>query len=138
MTDLAMRFAEEAERLVGVPYRLHGRSPAAGLDCVGLAIAALKNCGRPVADRSGYSLRISNLSELFDLARKCGFRPACGSTVPGDVYCVKPGPAQAHIVIADRSLRFLHAHAGLGRVVSQESLPDWPILAHWRLFTEPE
>lgn len=133
-----MRFAAAAEQLIGAPYRLHGRSPATGLDCAGLAIVALKNCGCPIADQTGYSMRISDLSELFDLTRKCGFRPASGMMQPGDVFCVKPGPAQAHIVIADRSYRFLHAHAGLGRVVSQGTLPDWPLLAHWRLFTEPE
>ena len=38
--------AEAALGLLGVPFRLHGRDPATGLDCVGLVAEALRRAGR--------------------------------------------------------------------------------------------
>ena len=33
--------ATAAEQLIGIPFRLHGRNPETGLDCVGVVAAAV-------------------------------------------------------------------------------------------------
>lgn len=51
-------FADAAEALLGAPFRLGGRDPATGIDCVGLAISGQSSlpCGRPTV-RAVHSLR---------------------------------------------------------------------------------
>lgn len=41
----ADRIVMAARGLIGVPFRLHGRSGAHGLDCIGLAALALLGAG---------------------------------------------------------------------------------------------
>jgi len=58
----ARRLARAAESLVGTPFRLHGRDPRAGLDCIGLFAAAMQRTGTPVTVPTGYTLRVSDLA----------------------------------------------------------------------------
>lgn len=124
--------AEAAERLVGTPFRLHGRDPAQGLDCIGLLSAALAQCGRRIALPSGYSLRLSRIEAWLPDCAALGFVSARLPFEPGDVVLLQPGPAQFHLAIATRDGGWVHAHAGLRRVVHQPALPLGPILHHWR------
>lgn len=124
--------ARAAEALVGVPFRLHGRDPARGLDCVGLVAAALDGAGVPADPPLRYGLRNREIGEPDSVARRSGLRPAHGPPVPGDVLLVRPGPAQVHLLVCARESRFVHAHASLRRVVSMPGPPDWPVLRHWR------
>lgn len=128
-SDLAVA----AEALVGVPFRLHGRDPATGLDCVGVLAAVLARYGHEAPLPGAYSLRMRDLPGLASVVANCGFRPWQGHVAPGDVLLVRPGPCQVHIVVAANGGRFVHAHAGHRRVVTCDRLPDWPILHHWRL-----
>jgi len=127
------RLAREAEALVGSPFRLHGRDPATGLDCLGLLAAAMARAGRPIALPTGYSLRVSRLDAWMPDPLTCGLRPAKGRFAPGDVVLLQPGPAQFHLAISDRSLGWVHAHAGLRKVVRDAALPLGAIIHHWRL-----
>lgn len=128
--------AAAAERLVGTPFRLHGREPARGLDCVGLVAAALAAVGRPVAPPSGYRLRQTDPRRLVAAAARCGLVETAGPTAPGDVVLVRPGPAQLHLVIAGSAGGFVQAHAGLGRVVLTPGALEWPAERRWRLREE--
>lgn len=125
--------AEAAEALVGVPFRLHGRDPAHGLDCIGLLGAALTTIGRPAALPTGYPLRLASLQGWLPDATALGFGEAIGEVRPGDVALLSLGAAQVHLVIADRDRGHVHAHAGLRRVVRSPGLPAHPQLARWRL-----
>jgi cell wall-associated NlpC family hydrolase len=127
------RLAREAEALVGTPFRLHGRDPATGLDCLGLLAAAMARTGRPTALPTGYPLRISQLDRWMPDPAVCGLRLTRGRFAAGDVVLLQPGPAQFHLAIADRSLGWVHAHAGLRRVVRDAALPGGTIIHHWRL-----
>ncbi len=109
-------FARAAEDLVGTRFRLHGRSPASGLDCVGLAAAALAAIGRECAAPACYGLRNSDIAQALDFAPRAGLRETEGPVRSGDVLLVRSGPAQHHLVIAASGDRFIHAHAGLRRV----------------------
>lgn len=127
------RLAREAEALVGTPFRLHGRDPATGLDCLGLLAAAMARAGRTITLPTGYSLRVLRLDAWLPDPLTCGLRPARGRFVPGDVVLLQPSPVQFHIAIADRRLGWIHAHAGLRKVVRDAGLPDGQIIHHWRL-----
>ena len=127
------RLAHEAEQLVGTRFRLHGRDPATGLDCIGLLAAAMARGEQPLALPTGYPLRLRDLGQWLPAPQACGFAPAQLPFEPGDVVMLQPGPAQFHLAIADRSHGWIHAHAGLRRVVHASILPGGPLTHHWRL-----
>ena len=127
--------AAAAESLVGVPFRLRGRDPARGLDCVGLVAASLAEVGRPVLAPIGYRLRQGAIDGFLDAASRSGLAETTGPVEPGDVLLVRPGPAQHHLVVAAAG-GFVHAHAGLGRIVLTPPPLEWPVEHHWRLAAE--
>lgn len=133
MTRPAERFAAEAERLAGTPFRLHGRDPATGLDCLGLACCALDRAGLRCVSPAGYSLRSIAIERQLACVALSGFAAAEGAIERGDMVLVRPGPAQHHLLVALAHDRFVHAHAGLRRVSLQTGLSGWPVLHHWRL-----
>ena len=128
-TDLA----RAAEALVGAPYRLHGRDPHTGLDCVGVVAAALERCGRLRSAPAGYGLRNRSIEPLLALAGDNGLVAAEGPLVTGDIVLVRPGAGQHHLLVAVDGERFVHAHVGLRRVVAQPGPLPWPIARHWRV-----
>jgi cell wall-associated NlpC family hydrolase len=127
-----------AADLVGTPYRLHGRDPATGLDCVGLVCAALAATGaRPVAPH-GYSLRNLAVDQWLPLATQSGLLPSPGLIRSGDVLLVVLGACQHHMAIAADPECIIHAHAGLRQVVRQRRDPDWRVCAKWRIASDLE
>ena len=125
--------ARAAEWLVGTPFRLHGRDPATGLDCVGLLDAALAAIGRPAPAPKAYGVRNRDIAAALAFAPGMGLGEVSGSIQPGDVLLVRAGPLQDHLLVAGSGNRFIHAHAGLRRVVATPGPIAWPILRHWRL-----
>ena len=132
----ACELADAAESYVGAPFRLHGRDPATGLDCVGVLSASLTSYGRTVHLPESYALRMRTLPDLAQFAAGNGFAPASGMTVPGDVLLVRIGPCQLHLLVATNTGQFVHAHAGLRRVIRGALPAEWPVIAHWRLTTQ--
>lgn len=127
------RLARAAEALLGTRFRLHGRDPATGLDCIGLLVAALARGGQIIAVPTGYPLRLRELAQWLPDPGGLGFAAAREPFRPGDVVMLQPGPAQFHLAIVDRGLGWIHAHAGLRRVVREAELPAGTITVHWRL-----
>lgn len=127
------QLAEAAASLVGTKFRLHGRHPERGLDCVGLVHASLQAIGgKPIAPH-GYRLRNADTAGWQKFAGISGLSRASGPTTCGDVLMIAPGPRQQHLVIVESAGVVIHAHAGLRRVVRQAmAIPPDP-LAHWRL-----
>lgn len=125
--------ARAAEALVGARYRLHGRDPRTGLDCIGVVAAALEACGRLRNAPAGYGLRNRSIESLLALAGDNGLVAADGPLVIGDIVLVLPGAGQHHLLVAVGGDRFVHAHVGLRRVVAQPGPLPWPIARHWRL-----
>lgn len=126
--------ATAAEQLAGVPFRLHGRDPSSGLDCVGVVSEAFAVCGRRIEEPRDYGLRNRSIGRWLEFADAAGLEPTC-TAAPGDVLLVRPGPAQHHLLVALGGDRFVHAHAGLRRVVIQPGPPPWPVERRWRLRT---
>ena len=125
--------AAAAEALVGAPFRLHGRDPASGLDCIGVLAAALAATGRRAALPNGYALRARFLPELGAIAAACGLAETTGPVRPGDVVFLRMGPCQFHLAIAGQRGRFVHAHAGVKRVILSDGPLPWPVAGQWRL-----
>lgn len=134
MSALGEAVAAAGEALVGCPFRLHGRDPASGVDCVGLVACALAAAGaRPVAPL-GYGLRNLGIAQWLPLAERSGLIPTTDEALQrGDVVLITLAHCQHHLVIAADSQNVIHAHAGLRRVVRQPFDPDWRIGATWRV-----
>lgn len=122
-------FAAAAESLLGASFRLGGRNPATGIDCVGLVTCALGTDDAPV----GYRLRNSAIGHHLAFAARAGFIPTNVPSKRGDLILASPGPAQHHLLVALAPERFVHAHAGLRRVVLHTGPLPWPERARWRL-----
>lgn len=125
--------AQAAGQFIGAPFRLHGRDPVSGLDCVGLIASALNATGQTPVVPQAYALRNSNIAKLLEFASANDFCEASGPIEPGNILLVQPGPAQFHLLIAEHSNSFIHAHAGLRRVVRMPGPLGWTILRQWRL-----
>ncbi|RDC61013.1 hypothetical protein HME9302_02230 [Alteripontixanthobacter maritimus] len=137
----ASQFAAAAEALVGTPFRLHGRDPRFGIDCVGLIAASFNTVGLPVEAPRNYGLRNLNIEALLPFAKAAGLQQFIGSEAAirrGDILLVCPGPAQHHLVVMLDQWRVVHAHAGLRRVVSCRRPLDWPIQIQWRMSAASE
>ncbi len=131
MTGAAL--AQSAADLVGTRFLLHGRDPATGLDCIGLLAAALAGAGRVVSLPNGYTLRMRDPAGWLPEPAALGFAPTRPPFAPGDAVLLRLGAVQVHLAIAALDGGWVHAHAGLRRVVHQPVLPDGTILHHWRL-----
>lgn len=129
----AEALAQAAERLIGVPFRLHGRDPAHGVDCIGLVYASLAAIGkRPVAP-AGYRLRNISIAHWLGHAARNGLEPVSGPLERGDVLLVQPSPIQHHLLIAAGAHSAVHAHASLRKVVREPLGHNMVITAQWRL-----
>ncbi|HXH17028.1 MAG TPA: peptidoglycan endopeptidase [Sphingomonas sp.] len=117
--------AAAALAAVGTRFRLHGRG-ADGLDCVGLVALALRAGGYSGEVPTGYSLRGGDWSVLDRLLMRVE------RAEPGDVLLMATGPGQVHLGIRTAA-GFVHADAGLRRVVERPGAPPWPILGVWRM-----
>lgn len=133
MSAVGARIAAQARSLIGTGFRLQGRDPASGLDCVGLVLACLQAAGRPLAFPASYGLRTLDPAPLIALSKDTAAADAAGPLQPGDILLVRPGAAQHHLLVALDALSFVHAHASLRRVVETPFPSPWPILRHWRL-----
>lgn len=125
--------ARAASGFIGVPFRLRGRDPRRGLDCLGLVAASLEALGRPVPVLGLYTLRQREIGGLLALARRSGLRPADGAVRPGDVLLFDLQAAQFHAGIQDGGGAIIHAHAGLRRVVRGPAPAEARIVRRWRL-----
>jgi hypothetical protein len=125
------RVAAAALAVVGARFRLHGRNPREGLDCVGLVAHALAQGGwRGREVPTGYALRggdPARVAALLDamLARGAG-------EAAGDILLAVPGPGQLHLAI--RTARgIVHADAQMRRVVERPGPVPWPLIGAWRM-----
>ena len=127
--------ARAAEALVGTKFRLNGRDSATGLDCVGLLAAALTAIGKPAPLPTGYTLKLRNLDHWLPNPAVCGFAITAQPMIAGDVVLLDLGPCQHHLAIIAGTDRFIHAHAGLRRIIVGSGPLPGPVRLQWRMFS---
>lgn len=124
------RVAAAAEALVGARFRLHGRDPATGLDCVGVAAAAFAAGGDHAPVPTGYAIRGGDpdaVAALLDVRLR-----RIDRAEPGALLLGATGPGQLHLAIAVAG-GIVHADAALRRVVRRPGSSPWPVLGCWHL-----
>ena len=125
--------AAAAATLIGVPFRLHGRDPATGLDCVGLVAEAIRRTGAVPAVPAGYRLRAMTVDAMLPFAEANGFEPlSLDEPEPGDVILAMVNPVQPHLLVCAEG-GFIHAHSGLGRVTFMPGVLPWAVTGAWRV-----
>lgn len=124
---------ERARAMVGCKFRPQGRDPATGLDCVGLVLAAFAI--PPGGLRRDYRLRGDHGDEL-KRAILVHFTRSRGQGAAGELMLCQVAPDQLHLAINCGS-SFVHADAGIGRIVETPGTPPWPIIATYRRRARP-
>lgn len=120
-----------ARALIGTPFRLHGRDPAYGVDCVGLICVALGGAGVRIDGPSGYRLASGTIRQ-FEAAARAAKLEAATQAEAGDVLLCRIDCRQWHLGIASGD-GLIHADAGLGRVVERPGAVPWPVVRCWRI-----
>ena len=129
------RAVAAARGAIGARFRLHGRDPATGLDCVGLAALALAAEGFVGAVPSGYALRTGDGGRVRRLLLAAGLREVTGARA-GDLLLLRTGPGQLHFAIQTEG-GIVHADAMLRRVVERPG-SCWPVIGRWRVAGQGE
>ena len=132
MSD-AIAFAYAAQSMTGTPFRVRGRDPVTGVDCIGLVSLALTKIGRNAPALPHYTMRNLGLARFAGLIGAAGLAVADDPVSAGDLMLLRPSAAQYHLAIVGPDRMLIHAHAGLGRVVASPSPLPWPTQARWRL-----
>ncbi|MBB5705432.1 NlpC/P60 family protein [Sphingopyxis panaciterrulae] len=134
MDEPGVRAFAAARAMVGVRFRRQGCDPATGLDCVGLVWAAYAAAGRRLVRPADYPLRGWARERVEAALVAASFAPA-GDARSGDVGLIALAAGQFHLgVIGAES--FVHAHAGLRRVV-ETPLGALGDVVRWRLRAGP-
>ncbi len=127
----AERVVAAARGAIGARFRLHGRDPAFGLDCVGLAGLAARAAGFQGDIPSGYALRGGDEAAIAVAFSAAGLA-ASDVPAPGDLALFATGPGQFHLAVLVPG-GIVHADAMLRRVVERPGVPPWPMLGCWRV-----
>jgi hypothetical protein len=125
---MAVNYAARACALVGTRFRPQGRGEE-GMDCAGLVVATYGISASAV--RRDYRLRGDHEAELrVELVRF--FQTIADRQIAaGDLLLLQVTAEQLHLAV--RTERgFVHAHAGIGRVVETPGLPEWPLVGAFR------
>lgn len=119
-----------ARAMIGVRFRPQGRSAEQGLDCMGLAAAAMAVPGERV--RGDYRLSNGASDEAHAGFRSAGLvRIDPCEAGAGDLLLVSVGRRRLHVLILT-GCGFVHADARLRRVVEVPGTVPWPVLSAWR------
>jgi cell wall-associated NlpC family hydrolase len=130
-----------ARSLIGVPWKHQGRSRTMGVDCVGLGVVVLRECGYTVIDRTEYD-RIPDGTLRDEVTRVIGQPIALGNgagdhVAPGDFVTIAYPNTESHVAIvsSDRhGLTIIHADNKRGEVVENRIDARWNrrIAGVWR------
>ncbi|MBX3563120.1 MAG: peptidoglycan endopeptidase [Sphingomonas sp.] len=117
--------AERARLAIGARFRPHGRDPATGLDCVGLAAWAFEaRVPRDYALRSGDAARVCAVAAALGLVK-------ADDRMAGDLLLLRMGPGLLHLAI-DSGGGVIHADAMLRRVVERPGAIPGDVIGRWR------
>lgn len=120
-----------ARAMIGAPFRMHGRNPAHGVDCVGVICVAFAGAGVRIDAPTGYRLASGRFDQFERAALGAGLM--VGAEVrTGDAVLCRIDARQWHLGIASGD-GLIHADAGMGRVVERPGAIPWPVVRCWRI-----
>jgi hypothetical protein len=125
---MSIDYAARARALVGTRFCVQGRGEG-GLDCLGVVLATFEIPADAVP--RDYRLRGDHLPEIrkgLDLHFRRLRRSQLRS---GDVMLLAAAEDQLHLAVRTEQ-GFVHAHAGIRRVVETPGEPVWPLLGVYR------
>ena len=112
----------EARKYLGTPFRHRGRDPVVGIDCVGLAVLAARDCGWDVQDLADYTRHPKGGLLESMLRLNCG--APVSDMQAGDLVAIRyahAGPVRHVGIVGDHphGLSLIHTDSHIGRVVEQ-------------------
>lgn len=125
---MTIDYEERAQALVGTRFRAQGRGEG-GIDCVGVVLSTFDIPANEV--RRDYRLRGDHLREICETLKAYFRRIPATRLRAGDVMVLNAGDGQIHLAVRTGP-GFVHAHAGILRVVETPGLPQWPLLGAYR------
>jgi hypothetical protein len=120
-----------ARGTIGARFRLHGRDPAFGLDCVGVVAVAARAAGYRGEIPGAYALRGGNVAAIVRAFAAAGLVRG-DAPRPGGFALFDGGVAQLHLAVIVPG-GIVHADALLRRVVERPGRAPWPLLGCWHL-----
>jgi cell wall-associated NlpC family hydrolase len=120
----AQQFVTAARACIGARFRLQGRDPATGLDCIGLIVWSARCCGLVVPDATDYLLS-DNPARL-----DAGLLAAPVALIdqralaPGDMVRLLSSGQPLHLAICGEDT-LIHADIRCRKVVEQRLTDDW-------------
>ena len=101
VSQLSKSFIESANTWIGVPWVKNGRSRS-GVDCVGLVIMCLRNCGIYTRDYPELSSKLG-IKPLIEVAKIYGYEVSIQDIFTGDILLMHlPGHTNMkHVAIYD-------------------------------------
>jgi cell wall-associated NlpC family hydrolase len=122
-------YAARARAFVGTRFRPQGRCKETGVDCVGLVLGVFRIA--PDLARRDYRLRGDHRAQIERGLAPWFRRLSHGNYRRGDVLLMAVAADQLHLAIST-DMGFVHADAGLGRVVETPGRPKWPLVGVYR------
>lgn len=123
-----MDLAEAARTYLGVPWAHQGRTRA-GLDCVGLPVLALADCGRSIADVTTYGRNPHGGQLERHLEAAFGAPIPKSEMVAGDLVAIAFRVAVRHVGIVGTytggGLSLIHTDQMVGRVTEHRIDAAW-------------
>lgn len=111
-----------ARSYIGTPFHHQGRQKGRGIDCVGLLVCVMRECGLNVEDQANYNglidaglLRLKLELHLIEITTY--------QVLSGDVYLLRIGRNPQHIGIVS-DVGIIHTHQNAGRVV-ETNMTGW-------------
>lgn len=134
MTSTQLEIANAALRMVGTPFKHRGRSPGAGLDCVGVVLCAVWSAKLDLPDCIGYGPLPKPDYLLHELGKRAR-RIAWPQAHNGDVLLFEHrGHDPMHFGILVLNNYVVHARRAAGKVVKDQLTDALRLKVHsiWR------
>ena len=117
------RMIAAARACTGTPFHHQGRLAGVGLDCIGLAVVALRAVGVSIDDRLDYGVRPDGISLIAALEAH-GAR-AVDTIAGGCIILIRYDHQPQHVAIATGPDTMIHSFAPAGKVVETLIGPYW-------------
>jgi cell wall-associated NlpC family hydrolase len=118
-----MMMVAAARNCLGTPFHHQGRTPMAGLDCIGLVIVALRAIGWPITDCQDYAVRPDGKSLLAALEAHGGI--ATSWPRAGDILLFRYDDQPQHVAMQTDEGHMIHAFAPARGVVETSIDTYW-------------